>query len=201
MSTGTDSDVREPDESLTTLLQAWHGGDRAAFDTLLPQVYDELRRQAARLMAGERRALTLQTTALVHEAVLRLMGWDGVAWHNRQQFLGVSVQIMRRVLVDLARRRHSAKRGRSPEHVQVDEQLPAAEGLRLDLLALDRALDGLAELDARKARVVECRFFAGLSVEETARALEVSPRTVQNEWTFARAWLHRALVGEQPHVQ
>ena len=189
------------DANLTDLLRAWHGGDQQAFDALLPHVYDELRRQAVRLMAGERRGATLQATALVHEAVLRLMGWDGIAWQNRQQFLAVSAQIMRRVLVDLARRRRSAKRGEAAEHVRVDEVPIAVEAPSLDLLALDRALDDLNALDARKARVVECRFFAGLSIEETARALEVSPRTVQNEWTFARAWLHRALEGDGVHVR
>lgn len=189
------------DANLTELLRAWNAGDRSAFDDLLPHVYEELRRQAARLMAGERQGATLQTTALVHEAVLRLMGWDGIAWQNRQQFLAVSAQIMRRVLVNLARRRRSAKRGQVPDLVDVDEVPIAVPGPSLDLLALDRALDDLATLDQRKSRVVECRFFAGLSIEETAKALGVSPRTVQNEWTFARAWLHRALEGDRLHVQ
>lgn len=181
--------------NLTELLRAWSAGDRSAFDDLLPQVYDELRRQAARLVAGERHAASLQATGLVHEAVLRLMGWDGVAWQNRQQFLAVSAQIMRRVLVDLARRRQSVKRGQSPVLVPIDEVPIPVEAASLDLLALDRALDALAALDARKSQVVECRFFAGLSVDETAAALDVSPRTVQNDWTFARAWLHRSLAG------
>lgn len=183
------------DANLTDLLRAWNAGDPSAFDDLLPQVYDELRRQAAGLMSRERPGATLQATALVHEAVLRLMGWDGVAWQNRQQFLAVSAQIMRRVLVDLARRRRAVKRGELPALVRVDEVAIPVEAASLDLLALDEALDGLAALDARKARVVECRFFAGLSIDETAAALDVSPRTVQNDWTFARAWLHRSLAG------
>lgn len=183
------------DANLTDLLRAWNAGDPSAFDDLLPQVYDELRRQAAGLMSRERPGATLQATALVHEAVLRLMGWDGVAWQNRQQFLAVSAQIMRRVLVDLARRRRAVKRGERPALVRVDEVAIPVEAASLDLLALDEALDGLAALDARKARVVECRFFAGLSIDETAAALDVSPRTVQNDWTFARAWLHRSLAG------
>jgi RNA polymerase sigma factor (TIGR02999 family) len=187
--------------NLTDLLRARHAGDKTAFDVLLLQVCDELRRQAVRLMAGERRAATLQAPALVHEAVLRLMGWDGIAWQNRQQFLAVSAQIMRRVLVDLARRRHPVERGEAPDHVPIDDAPLVVDGPRLDLLALDRALDDLAALDERRARAVECRCFAGLSIEETAKARDVSPRTVQNEWTFARAWLHRALAGELPHVQ
>lgn len=188
------------DGNLTDLLRAWQTGDRQAFDVLLPQVYDELRRQAVRLMTGERRAWTLQPTGLVHEAVLRLMGWDGIAWQNRQQFLAVSAQIMRRVLVDLARRRLSVKRGESPERVTLDSVRLAQGPPAIDLLALDRALDNLAALDARKSRVVECRFFAGMSME-TAAALDISPRTVQNEWTFARAWLRRAIDGSLSHAQ
>ena len=167
-------------DDITGLLAAWHDGDRQAFDALVPRVYAELRRQAARLMAGERAATTMQATALVHEAVLRLMGWDGVAWKSRRQFLAVSSQVMRHVLVDLARRRKASKRGDGEVPVPVAEDTLIAPAPDLALLALDRALDALAAHDARKARVVECRFFAGLSIDETAEALgDLSPHRAE----------------------
>jgi RNA polymerase sigma factor (TIGR02999 family) len=162
----------------------------------MPLVYHELHRMALRYLARERSDVTLQPTALVNEVCLRLLGWDQVRWQNRGHFFGVSAQMMRRVLVDIARRRHAERRGGAGA-VRVpleDVDVPAQER-DADLVAIDHALEELAAEDARKARVVELRFFGGLSVEETADALGVSVRTVQNDWAFARAWLYRALTG------
>ena len=183
---------------VTQLLTAWSAGDEAAFERLAPLVYDELHRMAVRYMAGERSHGSFQATALVNEVCLRLLGWNEVRWQNRGHFFGVSAQMMRRVLVDIARRRRAGRRG-GPDAVQVP-----LEGIDLaveqpddDLESLDRALEQLASLDARKARVVELRFFGGLSMEETARTLGVSLRTVHNDWAFARAWLYQALTGSR----
>jgi RNA polymerase sigma factor (TIGR02999 family) len=182
-----------PDD-VTGLLRVWSDGDDGAFDRLLPLVYDELHRMAIRYLAGERADVSLQPTALVNEVCLRLLGWDAVRWQNRGHFFGVSAGMMRRVLVDIARRRQAERRG-GPGAVRVPldgVNVPARER-DADLVALDEALQGLARNDPRKARVVELRFFGGLSVEETAQALGVSPRTVHNDWVIARAWLYRAL--------
>ena len=185
---------RPPTEDLTRLLHFWSAGDDRAFDQLIPLVHNELHRMALRYLAGERRDISLQATALVNEVCLRLLGWDQVRWKNRGHFFGVSAQMMRRVLVDIARRRRAERRGgaaviRVPiEDVDIADQQPDA-----DLVALDEALERLASADPRKARVVELRFFGGLSMEETAQALNVSVRTVHNDWAFARAWLYRAL--------
>ena len=179
---------------VTGWLRAWSDGDRDAFERVLPHVYDELHRMAARYLVGERSSITLQPTALVNELCLRLLGWDPVRWQNRQHFFGVSAQMMRRVLVDIARRRRADRRG-GPDAIRVplDEvDLPASEPGDA-VLAVDMALDQLAREDPRKAQVVELRFFGGLSVEETAEALGVSARTVHTEWAFARAWLYRTL--------
>ena len=178
---------------LTALLRSWSDGDEHAFDQLLPLVYDELHRMALRSLAGER-AASLQATALVNEVCLRLLGWDQVRWQNRGHFFGVSAHMMRRVLVDIARKRQAQRRG-GAEAVRVpleDVEIPA-DDRRGDLVALDEALERLAVEDPRKARVVELRFFGGMSMEETAEAVGVSLRTAQNDWTFARAWLYRAL--------
>ena len=179
---------------LTGLLRGWSGGDAEAFERVVPLVYDELHRMAARYLAGERSAISLQPTALVNEVCIRLLGWDAVQWQNRGHFYGVSARMMRRVLVDIARRRAAERRG-GPGALRVpldtiDVPAPAPGD---DLLAVDRALEALAALDPRKARVVELRFFGGLSVEEIGRTLDISPRTVASDWTFARAWLYRAL--------
>lgn len=185
---------------VTGLLRAWSTGDGDAFDQVLPLVYDELHRMAARYLAGERSTVSLQATALVNELCLRLLGWDAVHWQNRQHFYGVSAGMMRRVLVDIARRRRAERRGgRDAIRVPLDEVEVAASAPGADVLAVDMALDQLAAEDPRKAQVVELRFFGGLSVEETAEALGVSVRTVHTDWAFARAWLYRTLTAI--HVQ
>jgi RNA polymerase sigma factor (TIGR02999 family) len=181
-------------DEITRLLQAWGDGDPAAFDRVMPLVYDELHRIAARYLAGERAAVSYQATALVNELCVRLLGWGGIHWKNRAHFFGVSAQMMRRVLVDIARKRRAERRGGpNPQQVRLDEvDVPVSEPDR-DLLAIDDALEALAVEDPRKARVVELRFFGGLSVDEAAEALGISPRTVDKEWAFARAWLYRLL--------
>ncbi|HEX2457382.1 MAG TPA: sigma-70 family RNA polymerase sigma factor [Vicinamibacterales bacterium] len=181
-------------DEITRLLQAWGDGDPAAFDQVMPLVYDELHRIAARYLAGERAAVSYQATALVNELCVRLLGWGGIHWKNRAHFFGVSAQMMRRVLVDIARKRRAERRGGPhPQQVRLDDvDVPVSEPDR-DLLAIDDALEALAVEDPRKARVVELRFFGGLSVDEAAEALGISPRTVDKEWAFARAWLYRLL--------
>jgi RNA polymerase sigma factor (TIGR02999 family) len=178
---------------LTGLLQLWSDGDEHAFERLMPLVYDELHRMALRHLAGERSGHSLQATGLVNEVCLRLLGWDQARWQNRQHFFGVSARMMRRVLVDIARRRRADRRGGAVIRVPLDDVDVAATQPDTDLVAIDRALEELAARDRRKAQVVELRFFGGLSVEETARALSVSERTVHNDWAFARAWLYHAL--------
>ena len=181
---------------VTDLLRLWSDGDKQAFDRLVPLVHDELHRMALRYLAGERSNVSLQATALVNEVCLRLLGWDQARWQNRGHFFGVSAQMMRRVLVDIARRRLADRRGGAASvRVPLDAvDLPAAER-DTDLVAVDLALEKLASEDPRKARVVELRFFGGLSMEEVARALDVSIRTVHSDWAFARAWLYRELSG------
>jgi RNA polymerase sigma factor (TIGR02999 family) len=180
--------------NVTGLLRGWSEGDEQAFERLVPLVYDELHRMARRYLAGERSNITLQATALVNEVCLRLLGWDKTHWKNRGHFFGVSAQMMRRVLVDIARRRLAERRGGGEAvRVPLDDVDVAAREPDADLVAVDEALERLAIEDPRKARVVELRFFGGLSVDETADALGVSPRTVHNDWAFARAWLYRAL--------
>jgi RNA polymerase sigma factor (TIGR02999 family) len=186
---------------ITRLLRGWSGGDELAFEQLVPLVYDELHRLAIRYLAGERKNVTLQPTALVNEVCLRLLGWNEVRWQNRGHFFGVSAQMMRRVLVDIARRRDAERRGGAGAvRVPLDEVDVPAPAPDADLVAIDEALEKLAAVDARKARVVELRFFGGLSVEETAQTLELSPRTVHKEWAFARAWLYRALKDGGDHA-
>jgi RNA polymerase sigma factor (TIGR02999 family) len=179
---------------ITELLQGWSHGDADAFERVLPLVYDELHRMAARHLAGERATISLQPTALVNELCVRLLGWDPVTWQNRSHFFGVSARMMRRVLVDIARRRRADRRG-GPKAIRVPLESVdlAAREPGPDLLAVDAALDLLSRLDARKAQVVELRFFGGLSIEEIAAAIGVSPRTVHTDWAFARAWLYRTL--------
>jgi RNA polymerase sigma factor (TIGR02999 family) len=162
----------------------------------MPLVQSELHRVAARHMAGERPGHLLQATALVNEAYLRLVDWKNIEWQNRAHFFGVAAQIMRRVLVDAARSRDRAKRGRGQIHVTLSEAADVASGSPIDLVGLDDALVALAALNARQSRVVELRFFGGLSLEETAHVLDVSVGTVRRDWSLAQAWLYRELGGQ-----
>jgi RNA polymerase sigma factor (TIGR02999 family) len=179
--------------NVTQLLVSWSSGDQAALEALTPLVHHELHRLAARCMAAERPGHLLQATALVNEAYLRLVDWKNVRWQNRAHFFGVAAQIMRRVLVDVARNRDRAKRGHGQLHVSLSEaaNLPSAQGV--DIVALDDALKTLEALNARQSRVVELRFFGGLSLEEAAHVLEVSVGTVRRDWSLAQAWLFREL--------
>lgn len=182
---------------VTRMLRLWSVGDERAFDQLIPLVYDELHRMALRHLAGERSHISLQATGLVNEVCLRLLGWDQARWQNRGHFFGVSARMMRRVLVDIARRRRADRRGGTGAiRVPIDGiDIPAPQPGD-DLVAVDQAVEALAAEDPRKARVVELRFFGGLSTEETAEALGVSVRTVHNDWVLARAWLYRALTND-----
>jgi len=180
-------------EEVTGLLQAWSDGDQAALDKLMPLVYAELHRLAKRYMGREHTGRTLQTSALVNEAYLRLVDAHGVRWQNRAHFFAVSAQIMRRILVDFARSRQNLKRGGGALQVTLDEGLVVSPESGADLLALDEALEKLAILNPRQSRVVELRYFGGLNEEEAAEALNVSSRTVRHDWSLARAWLYREL--------
>ena len=182
--------------NVTQLLVAWSNGDQAALERLTPLVHQELHRLAARYMAGERPGHVLQATALVNEAYLRLVDWKNVHWQNRAHFFGVAARLMRRVLVDVARTRRCAKRGGGELQISWSEavQVPAA-AQSADLVALDDALKTLETLDARQSRVIELRFFGGLSLEETAHVLNVSVATVRRDWSLAQAWLYRELSG------
>src|SRR5215208_1728555 len=191
MATQTPGDV-------TVLLRAWSHGDESALDRLLPLVETELRRLARGYMGRERRGHTLQITALVNEAFLRLTDARHVRWQDRAHFLGISARLMRRVLVDYARRRGFQKRGGGAQHVTFDEGLIASPDPALDIVALDRALEALAQVDVRKSRVIELRFFGGLTVEEAAEVLNVSPDTVKRDWRLAKLWLLRELEGDEP---
>lgn len=189
-----------PDPRLTRLLQAWQQGDAPAGEQLVPLVYAELRRIARLKLGAERAGHTLQPTALVHEAWLRLMQQHGADWQNRGQFFAIATQAMRRILVDHARRRQAIKRGAGERMEDVDELAdvlasPVPDG---QLVALDSALAHLAQMDERQAKVVELRFFGGLSVEETAGILGLSPTTVKREWATARLWLMRAIQRQLP---
>jgi len=183
---------------VTGLLVAWGNGDQAALEQLIPLVHDELRRIAHRYMRGERPGHTLQATALVNEAYLRLVEVSRVRWQNRAQFFGVAANSMRRILVDSARAHRSQKRGGGMHAVTLDEALVVAEEPSAMLIALDDALEALKALDARKARVVELRYFGGLTVTETAEVLKVSPETVMRHWDFAKSWLSREMTGNPP---
>ena len=181
-----------PPGAVTRLLKAWSDGDEEARDQLLPLVYRELRRQAASYLRRERVGHTLPATALVHEAYLRLVGQDA-GFANRAHFLALAASMMRRVLVDHARARAAAKRPRPELHISLEEAGPSIEPRPVELLSLDRALTELAALDARQARLVELRYFVGLTAEEAAEVLGISPTTVKREWNLARAWLYRHL--------
>jgi RNA polymerase sigma factor (TIGR02999 family) len=177
---------------VTGLLRAWGNGDRGALERLTPIVYEELRRLARRYLRGERAGHSLQATALVNEAYVRLVDYKRMQWQNRAHFFAVSAQLMRRILVEHARRRN-LKRGGAVHHVSLEEAVEVGQGRPTDLVALDDAMNSLGRFDARKVQVVEMRFFGGLSVEETAEVLKVSPVTVMRDWNTAKAWLHREL--------
>jgi len=188
--------MREPTtHELTHLLQAWSEGDERALDELMPLVYHELHRLAKRYMARERPGHTLQTTALVNEAYLRLVDVKQVRWQNRAHFFAVSAQLMRRILAEFARSRHSLKRGGEAPPVSWDGAVVVSPERGADLVALDEALKALAAIDPRRSRVVELRFFGGLGVKETAEVLKVSAETVMHDWKLAKAWLLRELGG------
>ena len=180
-------------EQSTEMLHAWGEGEAAALNQLLPLVYDELHRLASAYLRGERQGHTLQTTALINEAYVRLAEWKNVEWKNRSHFLGLAANMMRRVLVDFARSRQYAKRGGEVQQVEFEEAKVATPRRDTELIALDDALNLLAEIDVRKCLLVELRYFGGLSVEETAEVMQLSPRTVLREWQAARAWLYREL--------
>jgi RNA polymerase sigma factor (TIGR02999 family) len=192
-------------DDITGLLKAMRQGDERALEQLMPLVYAQLQAQARRYMRNERSGATLQSTALVHEVYLRLVNAQDVDWHDRVHFFALSAQIMRRILVDAARARAAGKRGGGAvriEHssgVDLDQIPTAGSDAASSLCALDDALESLAQLDPRRAKVIELRFFGGLSVEETADALQVSAQTVMRDWRLARAWLARELRGDEPH--
>ncbi len=183
---------------ITQLLQAWRQGDERALEKLTPQVYRELHWAAKRCMSRERQGHTLQTTALINELYLRLSDLKLIDWQNRAHFFALCARQMRRILTDQARARQSHKRGGGVEPVLFDEALTVIPETSTDLVAVDDALNRLAKLDERKSQVVEMRFFGGLSVEETAQVLKVSPETVMRDWRLAKAWLLRALSGDTP---
>ncbi len=174
------------------LLEQWTGGDARALDDLFPLVYDELRRLARHYLRNERSGHTLQSTALVHEAYLRLVN-QNASWQNRAHFFGIAAQMMRRILVDYARGHNAARRGEGACKVTLDEEIVGAKQRDIDVLAVDEALTRLARFDAQQSRIVELRFFAGLSIEDTSEVLKLSPATVKRDWAMAKAWLYREM--------
>ena len=187
------SDPSSPAHEISQLLAEWSGGNQAALDQLYPMVYEELRRMAHAYLRDERKNHTLQTTALIHEAYLRLVDQKNVHWANRSHFFGISAQIMRRILIDHARRYQYAKRGGGAQRISLDEGAVVAKQRARELLRLDEALNSLAEIDPRRSRVVELRYFGGLDNEEIAGVLKISKNTVIRDWTMARAWLYKEL--------
>jgi RNA polymerase sigma factor (TIGR02999 family) len=183
-----------PPQDVTQLLVAWGGGDQAALDELMPLVYGELRRLARQCMSRERPDHTLQTSALINEAYLRLVDQKNIHWQDRAHFFGIVARLMRQALVDYARGRGYAKRGGGARRVPLDETVIVSAERAAEVVALDEALKGLAEVAPRQSRIVELRFFGGLSIEETAELLHVSPGTVMRDWTLAKAWLRRAVL-------
>lgn len=191
--------MRDSVHEVTALLRAWSDGDTSARDRLMPLVYGELRRRAAAYLRRERRGDTLQPTALVHEAYLRLVDQRRMVWQNRAQFFGVAAEMMRRILVDRARARRTGKRSGQWSRVTLDHARVATDPIDVDVLDLDAALTRLAAFDPRMSRIAELRFFGGLSLKESAEVLDVSPATVERDWQVARAWLFDALsAGNQP---
>ena len=182
-----------PSNQVTALLVRWSQGENAAREELVPLVYDELRRLARRVLLGQGRDHTLQSTALVHEAYLRLVGHDTVHWDDRIHFFAVAAQLMRRILVDHARKHLAAKRGGDQVTLSLEEHLAPAKSRPLNVIALDDALNELSRMNPQQSRIVEMRFFAGLSIEETAQAMGISSATVKRDWAVARAWLYREL--------
>jgi RNA polymerase sigma-70 factor (ECF subfamily) len=182
-----------PSQQVTQLLLAWGNGDQAARDELMPLVYEELRRLAHQCMRRERQGHTLQTSALVNEAYLRLVDQKSISWQSRAHFLGIAARLMRQVLVDYARKRRYAKRGGDQHRVPLDDVMIISQERAADVMALDEAMNDLAKIDPRQSQIVELRFFGGLSIEETAEVLGVSPGTVMRDWTLAKAWLRRAV--------
>ena len=185
-------DEASPNE-ITQQLIAWSNGDEAALEKLIPAVYQELRRMADYYLRGESAGHSLQPTALVHEAYLRLIDQTKVEWHNRAHFFGVAAQMMRRILIDHAKTKHRVKRGGNAVKVLLDENANFTHGRASELLALDEALQELAKLDQRKSQIVELRYFGGLTVEETAQVLGISDKTVMRHWSLAKAWLYQEL--------
>jgi len=189
---------REPSSAVTELLVRWREGDREALETLMPLVYAELRRLARHYLQQERSDHTLQSTALVHEAYLRLAGQNSPQWQNRAHFFGIAARVMRQILVEYARGHKAAKRGGgSPCTLALDEALEIQQKTNVDVVALDDALDRLSELDPQQSRIVELRFFGGLTIEDTSEVMGISPATVKRDWTSARAWLHREIAGSE----
>jgi RNA polymerase sigma factor (TIGR02999 family) len=188
-----DSPISDNANQITEQLIAWSNGDQAALGQLIPVVYQELRRMADRFLRHEAPGHTLQPTALVHEAWLRLIDQTRVNWQNRAQFFGVAAQMMRRILVDHAKTKHREKRGGDAVKLSLDEIINLSQERAADLIALDEALDALGNFDRRKCSVVELRYFGGLSVEETAEVLSVSPDTVMRDWKLAKAWLYQQM--------
>lgn len=185
-------------DEITAMLRAWGDGNREALDALVPRVYDELHRQAHRYLRGERANHTLQTSALINEAYVRLAGQRDVHWQNRTHFFGIAASIMRRILVDYARTQQRVKRGGNEANLPLDMALSIVaemtnEQTRIDLILLNDALDKLTEIDERQARIVELRYFSGLTVEETAQVLDISEMTVKRDWNVAKAWLRREI--------
>jgi RNA polymerase sigma factor (TIGR02999 family) len=191
-----DSDLRsDPATPVTKLLLRWRDGDRDALEQLMPLVYAELRRMARNHLSRERGDHTLQSTALVHEAYLRLAGQDPPQWQNRAHFFAIAARIMRQILVDHARAREAAKRGKGVRTLLLDEAILHPQKVDMDVIALDKALTELSELDEQQSRIVELRFFGGLTIEDTSEVLGVSQATVKRDWVVARAWLLRAMSG------
>jgi RNA polymerase sigma-70 factor, ECF subfamily len=185
---------------VTELLLDWNNGDQAALDKLMPVVYQELHRLAHLYMARERPEHTLQTSALVNEAYLRLVDQKNVHWQNRAQFFGIAAKLMRRILVDHARQRNRAKRGGDAHQIPLDEAAIVSPERAAEMVALDEALKSLASFDQRKSQILELRFFGGLSIEETAEVLGVSPGTVMRDWTLAKTWLQMEMTGEKDKI-
>lgn len=189
---------RTSSNQVTTLLYRWREGDREALEELMPLVYEELRRLAHYYLSRERSDHTLQSTALVHEAYLRLAGQNPPEWQNRAHFFGIAARIMRQILMEYARTRGAAKRGGGACKVTLDDAFKGVNEIALDVVALDKALNELSEIDEQQGRIVELRFFGGLTIEDTSEVLGISPATVKRDWVTARAWLYRAMTGEAP---
>ena len=181
------------DKDVTTLLLEWRGGNRAALDELMPLIYAEFRQLASRALSRERPNHTLQSTALAHELYLKLIDQKRAQWRDREHFFAMASQIIRRILVDYARRRHAQRRGGLDTRITLDEALAPQQDRDFNLVVLDNALEALSQIDSQQARIIELRFFGGLSIEATGRILSVSPSTVNREWNLARAWLYREL--------